>query len=550
MLPIRDDYEKLRRDFRWQIPDRFNLASACLTGAGKADKTAIVDIGADGRVADWTFAMLEEEASRLANALVAAGVKRGDRIGILLPQTPQTAITHMAAWKLAAITVPLAVLFGTEALQYRLEDSGTVVLVTSTASLEKIAPIRDALTHLRQIICIDGAGEGAENWNDLLAGAAPHRPAADTGPDDPAVMVYTSGTTGPPKGALHGHRVLLGHLPGVQMSHEFLPQPGDRLWTPADWAWAGGLFNILLPGLYFGLPVIAQQTEGFDPEAAMALMAGQQVRNAFIPPTALKMLRAVPQPGERYKLGLRTVGSGGESLGREAYEWGQAALGVTINEFYGQTECNYVLSACAGIGASRAGAIGKPVPGHYVAIVDEFGAILGPGEQGEIAVRAPDPVMFLKYWNDAGATREKFIGEWMTTGDQGVADDDGYVKFVGRDDDVITSAGYRIGPSEIEDCLIGHPAVRLAAAIGKPDPLRTQIVKAYIVLNDGFAASEALTETIKAFVRERLSGHEYPREVAFVDAIPLTTTGKVIRRHFREAARREAEAEADIGSSA
>ena len=546
MLPIRDDYEKLRRDFRWQIPDRFNLAAACLTGAGKADKTAIVDVGADGSIVHWTFAMLEDAASRLANALNAAGVKRGDRIGILLPQTPQTAITHMAAWKLAAITVPLAVLFGTEALQYRLEDCGAKVLVTSAASLEKVASIRDALTHLRQIICIDGAGDGADGWDDLLAGAAAHRPAADTGPDDPAVMVYTSGTTGPPKGALHGHRVRLGHLPGVQMSHDFLPQSGDRLWTPADWAWAGGLFNILLPGLYFGLPVIAQRAEKFDPEAAFALMAGQHVRNAFIPPTALKMLRAVPQ-GKRYTLALRTVGSGGESLGREAYEWGRAALGVTINEFYGQTECNYVLSSCAAIGVSRADAIGKAVPGHDVAIIDETGAVLGPGEQGEIAVGSPDPVMFLEYWNRPDATREKFIGDWLTTGDQGIADEDGYVRFVGRDDDMITSAGYRIGPGEIEDCLIGHPAVRLAAAIGKPDPLRTQIVKAYIVLNDGFTASDTLSETIKVFVRERLSAHEYPREVAFVDAIPLTTTGKVIRRHFRDAARREAEG--DIGSS-
>jgi acetyl-CoA synthetase len=542
MLPARDDYETLRRDFRWQIPDRFNLSVACLSGAGKADKTAIVDVAADGSADHWTFAMLEDAASRLANALDAAGVKRGDRIGILLPQTPQTAITHLAAWKLAAITVPLAVLFGTEALQYRLEDSGVKVLVTGKDSLEKIEPIRNELTHLRQIICIEGAGEGADGWDDLLARAAAHRAPADTRPDDPAVMVYTSGTTGPPKGALHGHRVLLGHLPGVQMSHEFLPQPGDRLWTPADWAWAGGLFNILLPGLYFGLPVIAQRAGKFDPEAAFALMAGQNVRNAFIPPTALKMLRAVPQPGKRYPLALRTIGSGGEQLGRETYEWGQAALGVTINEFYGQTECNYVLSSCARIGVSRGGAIGKAVPGHDVAIIDETGTVLRPGEQGEIAIRAPDPVMFLEYWNRRDATREKFIGDWMTTGDQGIADDDGYVRFVGRDDDVITSAGYRIGPGEIEDCLIGHPAVALAAAIGKPDPLRTQIVKAYIVLNDGYAASETLEKTIQDFVRDRLSAHEYPREVAFVDAIPLTTTGKVIRRHFREAARREAQA--------
>jgi acetyl-CoA synthetase len=340
--------------------------------------------------------------------------------------------------------------------------------------------------------------------------------------------------------------VLLGHLPGVQMSHEFLPQAGDRLWTPADWAWAGGLFNVLLPALYFGIPVVAHRAEKFDPEAALALMARGGVRNAFIPPTALKMLRAGPDP-RRYSLNLRTVASGGESLGRETYEWGRSALGLTINEFYGQTECNYVLSSCATIGVSQPGAIGRPVPGHDVAIVGPDGEVLPPEVQGQIAVRAPDPVMFLEYWRRPDATREKFSGDWFTTGDQGVMDEDGYIRFFGRDDDIITSAGYRIGPGEIEDCLIAHPAVRLAAAIGKPDPVRTEIVKAYVVLNEGFAPGDALAREIQAYVRDSLSAHEYPREVAFVESIPLTTTGKVIRRHFREAARREAEAERGAG---
>lgn len=544
MLPERDSYDRLVRDFRWTIPDRFNLAEACCRRwVGHATGPAIVNVLADGRVEPWSFEDLDKAASRLANLFVERGIRRGDRIAILLPQTPETAVTHLAAWLCGAVTVPLAILFGPDALAYRLENSGASLLVTNAHGLEKVTGIRDRLGNLRTVLCIDGAGDGAEDFHTQAQQAGDGFEMADTGPDDPAVMVYTSGTTGPPKGALHGHRVLLGHLPGVQFSHEFLPQPGDRLWTPADWAWAGGLFNVLLPGLYFGVPVIAQITEKFDPEAAFHLMAGQQVRNAFIPPTALKMLRGVEDPSGRFDLNLRTVGSGGESLGREAFEWGRSALGLTINEFYGQTECNYVLSSCAAIGVSKPGWIGRAVPGHDVAVIDAGGKVLGPGEQGQIAIRSPDPVMFLSYWQQPEATRDKFIGEWMTTGDQGECDEEGYIRFVGRDDDVITSAGYRIGPGEIEDCLIGHPAIQLAAAVGKPDPMRTEIVKAFVVLKPGYTPGEALADEISTFVRERLSAHEYPREVEFVEAIPLTTTGKVIRRHFREQARAEAEAE-------
>jgi acetyl-CoA synthetase len=328
--------------------------------------------------------------------------------------------------------------------------------------------------------------------------------------------------------------VLLGHLPGVEMAQEFMPQRGDRYWTPADWAWAGGLLNVLLPGLFYGVPVIAKKFEKFDPEEAFALMAEAEVKNAFIPPTALRMLRSAGKP--KQKLSLRTVGSGGESLGEETYAWGREALGLTINEFYGQTECNFVLSSNALIGVSKPGAIGKPVPGHIVAVIREDGSVCKPGELGQIAVKRPDPVMFLEYWKRPDATREKFIGDWMTTGDQGECDDEGYIRFVGRDDDVITSAGYRIGPAEIEDCLIRHPAVALAAAVGKPDPLRTEIVKAFVQLKPGFSPGDQLAAEIQAFVHTKLSAHEYPREVAFIDEMPMTTTGKVIRRLLREKA--------------
>jgi len=335
---------------------------------------------------------------------------------------------------------------------------------------------------------------------------------------------------------LHAHRVLLGHLPGAELPHYPFPQAGDRYWTPADWAWAGGLLDVLLPSLHHGVPVIARRFDKFDPEEAFALMASAGVRNAFIPPTALRMMRAVPSPRGHHEFSLRSMASGGESLGLEALEWGKEAFGLTINEFYGQTECNLVLGSCAQLGMLKPGAIGKPVPGHIVAVIGRNGEAVRAGEIGQIAVKRPDPVMFLEYWGRPEATREKFIGDWMITGDQGVSDEDGYISFVGRDDDVITSAGFRIGPGEIEDCLLRHPAVALAAAVGKPDPIRTEIVKAFIVLKEGYTASDDLAGEIQSFVKTRLSAHEYPREVAFIAQMPMTTTGKVIRRLLREQA--------------
>lgn len=525
-------YDDLRARFRWEIPDRFNIGVAVADRWAGTDKIALQVREADGTRRDVSFRELSRASNRLANALAATGLKRGDRIGLLLPQCPETAITHIAAYKLGAVAVPLASLFGVDALKYRLVNSGARALVTDPAGFEKIDEIAGELPDLATIIVVGGSGEA--NFAALLAKSSDEFAPASTGPDDPAVMVYTSGTTGPPKGALHGHRVLLGHLPGVAFTHDGLPQAGDVMWTPADWAWAGGLFNVLLPSLYHGLPVVVHAYEKFDPEAAFDLMAGFGVRNAFIPPTALKIMRSVPRPSARYDLAIRTIASGGESLGGEVYDWGQAEFGLTINEFYGQTECNIVVGSSAAIGVSRRGAIGRPVPGHDVAIIDDRGAPLGPGELGQIAIRRPDPVMFLEYWDRPDATRDKFIGDWMTTGDQGEMDEDGYIGFTGRDDDVITSSGYRIGPGEIEDCLISHAAVGLAAAIGKPDPLRTEIVKAFVVLADGHEPSDALAEDIRTHVRTRLSAHEYPREIEFIDALPLTTTGKVVRRLLRD----------------
>ena len=536
MLPDIRDYAALTAAFRWRIPEKFNIGAACcdVWAAREPERTAILELRADGTVVTTTYARLRERSNRLANALRTLGVRPGERVAILLPQAADVAVAHLAAYKLGAVALPLAAIFGADALGYRLADGGVKILITNAAGLAKTAAVQPAPPDLEHILCTDGAAPGALDFEKCLAQASPHFAPADTLADDPALMIYTSGTTGPAKGALHAHRVLLGHLPGVQFPHEFLPQPGDRLWTPADWAWAGGLLNILLPGLYFGVPVVAGPAQKFDPEAAFALMERMAVRNTFIPPTALRMLRAVEAPARRFKLNLRTLASGGEALGAATFQWGRDALGLSINEFYGQTECNLVLASCAAIGVSRAGSIGRAVPGHHVAVVDAEARAVAPGTPGEIAVRAPDPVMFLGYWNRPEATQAKFTDGWLMTGDQGVADAEGNIHFSGRDDDIITSAGYRIGPGEIEDCLARHPAVALAAAVGKPDPVRTEIVKAFIVLRPGIATTDALAAEISAFVRTRLSAHEYPREIAFVSELPLTTTGKVIRRELRE----------------
>ncbi len=532
------DFDTLYRGFRWAIPARYNIGVDICDRWAAADpsRLAILHIRPDGRDEAVSFGALRDTSNRLANVLRAYGIARGDRVAIMLPQAPDVAAAHIAIYKLGAVALPIAILFGPDALSYRLQNSGAKALITNAQGLAKLAEVRGEVPGVTCVLSVDGAGDGARGFYDLLAKASSDFTAVDTAADDPALMIYTSGTTGQPKGALHAHRVLLGHLPGAELPHYPFGQENDRYWTPADWAWAGGLLDVLLPSLHHGVPVVARAVEKFDPDYAFALMAKTEVRNAFIPPTALRMMRAVPSPRGRFDFKLRSMASGGESLGVEALEWGREAFGLTINEFYGQTECNLVVGSCAQLGQFKLGAIGKAVPGHVVAVVDRDGREVKAGEIGQIAVKRPDPVMFLEYWQRAQATREKFIGDWMTTGDQGVMDEEGYISFVGRDDDVITSAGFRIGPGEIEDCLIRHPAVALAAVVGKPDAVRTEIVKAFVVLKPGHAASDALASDIQSFVRTRLSAHEYPREVAFIDAMPMTTTGKVIRRLLREKA--------------
>ena len=535
MLQKKSSYDEVYRSFRWPIPEYYNIGvDVCDKWADERYRLALIYEDESGRTEKYTFWDIKRLSNRLANAFQAYGVTRGDRVAILLPQCPETAIAHIAIYKLGAIAVPLFTLFGPDALEYRLVNSGTKAIVTDGANIEKVLQIRDRLTDLQLLFVTRGKPEAGviDFWGAIEKGATRSDPVP-TKANDPALIIYASGTTGPPKGALHAHRVVLGHIPGVEFFHNFFPKKDDIYWTPADWAWIGGLIDVLLPSWHHGVPVVAYRARKFDPEQAFHFIAKYGIRNAFMPPTALKMMRQVNDPKSRYDYSMRTIGSGGETLGEELLDWGRRVMDLEINEFYGQTEVNLVVGNCCEIMPIRKGSMGKPIPGHRVEVVDQAGQVVPPGTVGEIAILRPDPVMFLNYWQNEQATREKFIGDWSLTGDLGKKDEEGYLWYVARKDDIITSSGYRIGPAEIEDCLIKHPAVAMSAVIGTPDPVRTEIVKAFIVLKPGTPATEELASEIKEFVKTRLAAHEYPREIEFVTELPMTNTGKIIRRELR-----------------
>jgi acetyl-CoA synthetase len=579
----RDAHAALHAGFRWQVPERFNLAEVCCARWARAapDAIAIRYEHENGRRAFHTYGELQRDADRLAHALVSLGVQRGDRVAIVMPQRFETAVANIAVYRLGAVAMPLSMLFGPDALEYRLQHSEAAVAIVDESAIANLRAARAACPGLTHVIAVGAAnGQGDVDWDDALGRDELAFPPVDTRADDAAVLIYTSGTTGPPKGALIPHRALIGNLAGFVCSQNWFPHvgplslgkgergkggvdsgqgpaAGDQntavFWSPADWAWTGGLMDALLPTLYFGREIVAYQGR-FAPERAFELMARHEVTNTFLFPTALKaMMKAVPAPRETYALKLRAIMSAGEAVGDAVFAWCHDALGVTVNEMFGQTEINYIVGNCGAYadaaGAlhpawpARPGSMGRAYPGHRVAVLDETGAECPRGTPGDVAVHRldvhghPDPVFFLGYWKNEEATRAKFTGEpadsWCRTGDTAVMDADGYLWYQGRSDDVFKAAGYRIGPSEIENCLVKHAAVANAAVVPKPDRERGALVKAYVVLAPGFAASETLVAELQQHVRGKLAPYEYPKEIEFIDALPMTTTGKVQRKVLR-----------------
>jgi acetyl-CoA synthetase len=586
----RDNYESLHSQFRWSVPAEFNIAEVCSRRwAQAADAGQRIAVHADGpgvQARAHSYAELQHQANRLSNALAQLRVGKGDRVAIVLPQRFEAAVAYMAVLQMGAVAMPLSTLFGPEALEFRLNDSGAAVAICDDASIVTIQNLRGECEGLRHVIGVGDSASGDSGGGaagmadlDLAALLAQHPPEYDavlTRADDPAVLVYTSGTTGNPKGALIPHRALIGNLTGFVCSQNWfgfdpqakgplpeLPQPKKPtvFWSPADWTWTGGLMDALLPTLYFGRPIVAYNGR-FNPQVAFELLQKYEVTHTFLFPTALKaMMKAFPQPRRQFKLRLQAIMSAGEAVGDAVFGYCQQQLGVTVNEMFGQTEINYIVGNCSIFYSARPGSMGKGYPGHWVAVIDEFGLECPVGTVGEVAINRfdvhghPDPIFFLGYWKNEAATREKYTGDWCRTGDLARCDEDGYLWYQGRADDMFKAASYRIGPSEIENCLVKHPAVANAAVVPKPDAERGALVKAYVVLTPEAAAERGdepfsreewetrLMIALQHHVKGKLAPYEYPKEIEFVDALPMTTTGKVQRRVLRlqeeERARRE-----------
>jgi len=507
-------------DFRWDIPADFNLAEVCCHAWARAepDRRALIDLSQGQK--DWSYGEVSDAAYRLAHFLRGHGVGGGDRVAILLPQCAEVILTHVAAHTLGAISLPLFTLFGPDALAYRLRDSGARVVVTDAEGAMRMRDLDlPALNLVLDIAELTGVLSAAQN--------DPIPPAA--GAEDPAMMIYTSGTTGDPKGVLHAHRFLLGHMPSIELTHAGFGQPGDVGWTPADWAWIGGLMDLAMPCLARGVPLVARRMAKFDAEEAYDLIRTQAVTRAFLPPTAMRMMSAVDPDGAQ----LASISSGGEALTPDIRNWAAQALGSEVNELYGQTECNLTVSSSENRGLFREGAMGRAVPGVQIALRDASGAEVPVGEVGEITVHRDTPAMFLGYWQKPDLTAARFHGDWLRTGDLATRDADGYLTYVARDDDLISSAGYRIGPTEIETCLTGDPRVAMAAVVGVPDELRGQAVVAHVTLAP-HATVEGLEDGLIARVKSRISPHVAPRRIVVRDTMPLTATGKIRRRDLRD----------------
>lgn len=564
-------YTALHAGFGWQVPQHFNMARACSQRwAMQSDATKRVAVRAYSTSSGSTFhtySELQAQANRLSNALRVLGVQRGDRVGIVLPQRFETAVAYMAVLQLGAVAMPLSMLFGPEALQFRLHDSEAVVAICDVGSLQALHSVRAQCPLLRSVI---GVGEPSAtrgladlHWSAALAQEPDTFELVDTLAEEPAVLIYTSGTTGNPKGALIPHRALIGNLPGFVASQNWFGFDGKKnadskavFWSPADWAWTGGLMDALLPSLYFGRPIVAYNGR-FSPQTALELMRDCGVTHTFLFPTALKaMMKAYPGAKgktvrQQFKLKLQAIMSAGEAVGDAVFGYCEAQLGVPPNEMFGQTEMNYIVGNCNRLYPSKPGSMGMGYPGHRVAVIDGEGNECPVGVPGDVALHRydvhghSDPIFFLGYWKNPAATQGKYTGDWCRTGDLAVRDADGYLWYQGRSDDVFKAAGYRIGPGEIENCLVKHPAVINAAVVPKPDAERGALVKAYVVIAPDFIASCAedtgakaqlhtkLSLELQAHVKGQLAPYEYPKEIEFVDALPMTTTGKVQRRVLR-----------------
>jgi acetyl-CoA synthetase len=509
-------YEELCSSHHWEVPARYNIA-ADVCDKHPREKPAMIWESFDGSLRELDWGELQDLANQAAHTLAARGVGRGDRVAVVLPPTPETAAVFFGVWKLGAILLSMSVLYGDQSIRHRLTDSGAKLLVTDADNSPRFdhpwAPERLVL-------------EPA-----ILAEAPTDFVAGDTSADDPAQLYYTSGTTGQAKGIVHAHRYILAHEEFVYC-HEV--QDGERFHGMGEWAWAAGIAPLLGPWRLGALQCVYRREGGFDPHRQLDFLSRHRVTNVFTTPTAMRAMMAIEDAGSRYPQVFRRVCSAGEPLNPEAIRWFRQQYGITVLDYYGLTESYPLVANYPGLEV-REGSMGKPMPGWDVQILDPDDEPVAVGERGEICLRArSNPHYPLGYWQNETASEQVFGGEWFHTGDAAVRDEDGYYWYVGRADDVIIAAGYRIGPFEVESACLEHDAVREAAAVASPDELRGNVVKAFIVLAAGYDPSNELADEIKSFVRERLSAYAYPRRIEFVPDLPKTLTGKIRRIELRE----------------
>ncbi|MGJ9457813.1 acyl-CoA synthetase [Oceanobacillus sp. CF4.6] len=520
-------WDKVLDSYDWNPREKFNPAhESCDKWAKDPNRVAIYWEDEVGNKETWTFAKLKEKSDRMANWLRSSGVEEGDRVAGLLGKDMELIITVLATWKVGALYVPLFTAFGPRALEHRLLDSGVKMLVTNKEQSQKVNVDKTPV----ELIIIEESFNGKNFWEYLGTFSKEHK-TAEKKLDKPFAIQYTSGSTGLPKGAVWSPKIFINLYP--YQKYAIGIEEGDLLLGGADLGWSFGLVNCTFAPLMYGTSIVLYKGK-FEVEKYYQLMQDYQVTNFAFAPTAYRAMMAKgPELVKKYNFSVKKFSSAGEPLNAEVVRFFQQNFGRAIYDHYGATEMgmpvnNYNVTDME----VKPGSMGFPLPGNEIALLDSEGEPVEQGEIGEIAFdRLSFPYFFLGYWKDPEKTESKMVGRWLLSGDLASVDKDGYYWFEGRSDDIISSAGYRIGPFEVESSLIEHEAVQEVAAVGKPDEAKGEIVKAYVVLKEEYKnlASEEMAKELSLFVKERLSKHQYPREIEFLDELPKTQSGKIQR---------------------